>query len=427
MAIGKSNTRKVEPLEQILTSGDPATYGEVCWFLANRDTERHHAGSLIKLNVSEESGELGEKEYSLTEESINNIGRCLGMRNPEEALQLFKTPTEAEPIGECPNGHPEAAFQYFMFGIKPTEPCPNCGKIPSFGESVRSLNFGTRDPVKGTDGSVYHVCPQCGDDMIHLQGSNPIGWGWEITCSSCGWRIKQAEELDIQQYSKLMDEIELKVDAVLRLMEIPGIINKTRVESVCLQLRMILELIVFSSLVSNKDAWATSRDELHTAWNIKKIMKDLRGVHERFYPEPKGNTGEFLTKERLVTVYDQLNKIIHVENPLGAGVSLRHYVEQIPKWLDWIVCLLAEHKVFLYHHPNVCYWVRMFQGSEVRAQCTEIRTDADGKEICPWPDCVQEGNRRFCEYIGDAWQKCQLRPLEPDQTAGKKAAEAYDR
>ena len=76
------------------------------------------------------------------------------------------------------------------------------------------------------------------------------------------------------------------MDAGQRLMEMPGIINQTRVESVCLQLRMVLELIVFSSLVSNKDAWQKSQDELRKAWNIEKIMKDLRGIHGRYYPEP---------------------------------------------------------------------------------------------------------------------------------------------
>ena len=84
-----------------------------------------------------------------------------------------------------------------------------------------------------------------------------------------------------------MEEIKLKVEAIQRLMEMPGIRNQTRVESVCLQLRMVLELIVFSSLVSNKDSWRKSQDELRKVWNIKKIMADLRGIHSTYYPEPK--------------------------------------------------------------------------------------------------------------------------------------------
>ena len=290
-----------------------------------------------------------------------------------------------------------------------------------------SLDFQTNEPVKGIDGNVYQICPECGDDLLELRGTDPVGWGWDIVCTSCGWQIKQAEELDIHQYSDLMEEIKLKVNAIQGLMEMPGIINQTRVESVCLQLRMVLELIIFSSLVSNKDAWRKSQDELRKAWNVKKIMMDLKGIHSRYYPESKDKVGDFLTEDRLVTVYDQLNRIIHAENPLGTRVNLRQYMESVPKWLEWIIGLLTEHKVFLYHHPNVFYWVRMFGGPGGDVLCTPIRADSDGNEICPWPDCVQQGNRQHCEYITDSWHECQLQALEPDQIEGKRIAEAYDR
>lgn len=411
---------RVKPLEQLLKSENAEIYGQVCWYFANRHTEKCQAGNVIKLGVLEEVGV--KRKFRLTEESIENISRCLGMRNPKKASEIFIKSRQAEPWGECPGGHQEAALEYMMTGIMPTEPCPKCGEIPKFGETLMSLN----EPVKGIDGKEYQVCPKCGDDMLELQGSSPVGWGWEIVCINCGWKIKQAEELDIDQYTDLMEEIKLKMDAIQRLMEIPGVINLTRVESVCLQLRMILELIIFSSLVSNKDAWRKSQDELRRAWNIKEIMKDLKKIHCKYYPEPKGKERHYLTEDRLVTVYDQLNKIIHAENPLGAGTNLRHYMESVPKWLQWIMGLLKEHKVFLYHHPNVCYWVRIFGGPEGDVLCTPIRVDAKGIEICPWPDCVQQGNRRHCEYINDSWQKCKLQALELEQIKAKRTAEAYN-
>ena len=411
-------TPRIEPLEQLLKTGDPETYGKVCWSLANRDTERHRAGDVIELSMWD-AGDVARK-FRLTEESIENIGECLGMRTCGEASALFAAPVQVEPKGDCPDGHQEAAIEYMRYGIMPTRPCPKCGEIPTFDGIAMSLDFQTNEPVKGIDGNVYQICPECGDDLLELRGTEPVGWGWDILCTSCGWQIKQAEELDIHQYSDLMEEIKLKVDAIQRLMEMPGIINQTRVESVSLQLRMVLELIIFSSLVSNKDAWRKTQDELRKAWNIKKIMKDLKEIHGRYYPEPKGKVGDFLTEDRLVTVYDQLNRIIHAENPLGTGVNLRQYMESVPKWLEWIIGLLTEHKVFLYHHANVFYWVRMFGGPEGDVLCTPIRADSDGKEICPWPDCVQQGNRQHCEYITDSWHECQLRALEPDQIEGKR-------
>lgn len=419
--------KRGQSLEQLLQTEEPESYGWVCWYLANRDTERHREGDVIILDFPDATGVLGERKFRLTGQSIENIARCLGMRSPEEASRSFIPSTDEERREEYAGGHPDAAMNFMLSGIVPTKPCPQCGQLPRFDGVSMSLNFGSKEPVKGIDGSVYRTCPDCGDDMLELQGTDPHGWGWEITCANCGWRMKQAEELDIKQYSELMEQIKLKIDVIEGLMDMPGIINQTRVESVCLQLRIILELIMFSSLVSNKDAWRKPQDELRKAWNIKKIVKDLKATHARYYPQPSGDVRDFLTQDRLISVYDQLNGIIHAENPLGPGVNLRHCIDSIPKWLKWIVNLLTEHKVFLYHHPNVVYWVRMFAESEGEVLCTAIRTDTDGREICVWPDCVQAGNRKFCEYIGDSWQKCPLQPLEPEQTQGKRVAEAYDR
>ena len=417
--------RTVQTLEQLLKTEEPENYGLVCWYLANRGTERYRAGDVINLEAWEKSG--AKRKFRLTEQSIENIDRCLGIRTYEEASSLFTEVEQIETHGDCPHGHQDAALDYLMYGIKPTKPCPECGEIPKFGDVFTNLGFGSKEPVKGIDGNAYQICPECGDDMLELQGTDPVGWGWNIVCTGCGWQLKQAEELDIRQYSDLMEDIKLKVEAIQRLLEMPGIINQTRVESVCLQLRMVLELIIFGSLVSNKDAWRKSQDDLRKAWNIKKILKDLRAIHRKYYPEPQGKVGDFLTENRLVTVYDQLNKIIHAENPLGTGINLRHYMGSVPQWLKWILNLLTEHKVFLYHHPNVVYWIRMFGGPEGTVLCMPIRVDSEKKEICMWPDCVQQENRQFCEYIGDSWQKCQLQPLEPNQTAAKRMAEAYDR
>ena len=423
----KPSPYSYQPLEQLLQTTDPDFYGFVCWYLANRDTERHGPGDVISLDVPDATGALRKRKYRLTGQSLEHISRCLGIRTAEEASRIFHQPTDQEPRRECARGHPEAAFDYIMSGIVPTEPCPECGQIPQFEGSMISPIFASNEPVKGVDGHVYRSCPDCGDDILELHGTDLHGWGWDIACTNCGWRIKQAEELDIQQYSDLMEQIKLKVEAIEALMEMPGIINQTRVESVCLQLRMILELIMFSSLVSNKDAWRKSQDELRKAWNVKKIMRNLQDIHSRYYPEPRVDTRDFLTQERLVSVYNELNGIIHAENPLGPGVNLRRFIESIPKWLNWIVNLLTEHKVFLYHHPNIVYWVRMFGGPEGHVLCTPIKTGTDGKEICAWPDCVQEANRTHCEYIGKSWRKCDLQPVEPAQTEAKIAVEAYDR
>ena len=137
----RAKAPNVEPLEQLLKTEDPETYRLVCWYLANRDTERHRAGDVINLGVWEKAGV--ERKFRLTEESIENIDRCLGMRTCGEASELFMETRQVEPQGECPAGHQNAALEYLTYGIMPTKPCPECGEIPKFGDVCMSLGFGS--------------------------------------------------------------------------------------------------------------------------------------------------------------------------------------------------------------------------------------------------------------------------------------------
>ena len=65
---------------------------------------------MIKLDVCERTGRSSEKNYRLTEHSIENIARCLGIRTSEQASELFMESKQVEPSGECPTGHQEAAL-----------------------------------------------------------------------------------------------------------------------------------------------------------------------------------------------------------------------------------------------------------------------------------------------------------------------------
>ena len=135
----------------------------------------------------------------------------------------------------------------------------------------------------------------------------------------------------------------------------------------------------------------------------------------------------FLTEDRLVSAYDKLNKIIHAENPIGTQIDLREYMEAMPTWVEWTKNLLFEHKVFWRHHPNVFYWVRMFGGPDGDVECTPIRSDENGQEICPWPDCVQEGNQLYCEYTEGPWGACTLEPIGESQKESKIWAIDFDK
>ncbi|MYC07798.1 MAG: hypothetical protein F4X57_11625 [Chloroflexi bacterium] len=325
-----------------------------------------------------------------------------------------------------------------MYGIEPSEPCPNCGEIPIFSNPSMSLDLNPDGPVKGVDGSEYTECPQCGDSFLELQGSNPVEWGWKIVCLSCEWEIKQAESLDIAQYCDLMEEVKDRIESINQLMELPGITIQTRVESICLQLRMLLELIVFSSLVSNKDVWQRSQKELKSSQDISKKLRELKRLHPNFYPravdleaglrgaEPRDRQEGFLSEDKLTEVYGRLGNILHAENPLGRETDYRYFIDAVPEWLSQVTSLMEYHKVYLYHHPEEFYLIKMFGDVDVELLCIRFKTTAEGKTKCAWPDCVSSSARQYCEYIQRPWMECRLLEIEPQQTQGKRIAEGLN-
>ena len=434
----KRNSRSVADLEDLLYAGDPVLYGQVCWSIASHGTERPTAGDVITLEGLDEAGDHATRPFRLTRETVENVERCLGLRTCGEAVALFAERKQGEPRGECHQGHPDAALEYMMHGTEPTEPCPNCGEVPRFTDSAMSLDFYSDDPVKAVDGNEYRECPQCGEDALERRGKSPVGWGWNIACLSCDWEIKQAERLDIDQYCDLMEEVRFRVESINQLMEMPGITMRTRVESASLQLRMLLELIVFSSLVSNKDVWQRSRKELQSSHDMSKKLKELKRLHPRFYPrpvddqertsadEPAEREQGFLSEDKLIKVYGQLGNILHADNPMGKPTNYRYFIDTVPEWLSQVQNLLACHKVYLYHHPDEFYLIKMFGDVDGELMCIPFNTTANGSTKCAWPDCVSEAERLYCEYLQRPWRECHLPEIEPAQTEGKKAADEFD-
>lgn len=439
----KQRVSQHHPLEDLLRAREAGLYGQVCWSIANRGTEPPRVGEVIALEGEDANGGQVSRPFRLTRKSLANIERCLGLRTCGEAMDLFTERTEEQtsvaPSGECLHGHQEAAFAYMMYGIEPIEPCPDCGEIPTFGSMAMTPEFYSDGPVKGVDGQEYATCPQCGEDALELRGEGVAKWGWTIGCLSCEWETKLAESLDIAQYCDLMEEVKARVEAINQLMAMPGITIRTRVESICLQLRMLPELIVFSSLVSNKDVWQRSQKELQSSQDISKKVRELKRLHPNFYPspvdldgstpggEPVHRTEGFLNEDKLIEVYGRLGNILHAENPLGKETDYRFFIDSVSGWLSEVTNLLECHKVYLYHRPEEFYLIKMFGDVDGELMPIRFKTSAAGEAKCAWPDCVSSSARQYCEYIQGPWRECRLPELEPEQTQGKGMADEIDK
>ena len=434
----KPSATQAQPLEELLRNGEAVLYAQVCWSIANRGTGRPRPWDVITLEGGDEEEFRAGARFRLTRESVENVERCLGMRTCGEAVALFEAKKAVEPTGECPRGHQEAAFAFMMYGIRPTEPCQQCGEMPEFGNTVMSPGFYSDRPVKGVDGQEHTTCPECGEDALELRGNSIAEWGWNVVCLDCGWEMKQAESLDIAQYCDRMEEVKSRVESINQLMDVAGITLRTLVESICLQLRMLLELIVFSSLVSNKDVWQRSQKELQSSQDTSKKLRELKRLHPNFYPtpvklrestagtEPDDRTDGFLSEDKLIEVYGRLGNILHAENPMGRETDYRIFIDAVPGWVSEVMNLLECHKVYLYHHPEEFYLIKMVGDVDGELITIRFKTTAEGATKCAWPDCISSSARQYCEYIQEPWRECRLTEMESEQTQGKRVAEKLD-
>ena len=427
----------VRDLEELLEAGNIDEYARVCWTLANRMEGLPKARDVITdFGPCEEHGSHMYR-FRLTLQSMMTISQCAGMETCGEAIKLVasKLPPEALPC--YPHGHGEQFRDYVTYGIEPHE-CLYCGETPEFTHPSRSIDWPGEVPVKGIDGQEYKTCPNCGSDMLELQGKELDEWGWKFVCMDCDWEIKQAELLDVKEYCELMERTKADLTGAIQIMESVSIGIETRIKSVAVQTRKILEDIAYAALVSNKDASRKPLEELKDLRYPKDIFRDIEKVHPNFFPTPveirdpsKGKpfvskTKGVLNREKLLQVYRELNPLAHSRNPLDEPTDLKYYEKKLPVWLEEIVNTLATHQVMLLHHPDHFYIVKMKGDRDGSVQCTPFTKDATGIFTCAWPDCVSSASRQYCEFWGRPWPECTLPEKELAQTQGKKFGAMVD-
>ncbi len=142
----------------------------------------------------------------------------------------------------------------------------------------------------------------------------------------------------------------------------------TTVESTCLQIRKILELIAFSSLIANIEAYSKQYAKFAEHWNAKLMLKDMSRVNPDFYPKPiiqtpskkSGITSEwsdrkddFLTQEEFIKAYEKCGAIMHADNPYGSKIDHDYYLASAREWRHKIVNLLNAHIIKLIGDKNL--------------------------------------------------------------------------
>jgi len=142
----------------------------------------------------------------------------------------------------------------------------------------------------------------------------------------------------------------------------------TTIESACLQIRKILELIAFSSLIANHEKFSKQHEKFSKYWNASKMLIDMERVNLNFYPEPiiqrkskqpgieivwDKRPGDYLTKEKFIKIYNKCGAILHSDNPFGSKVDFDYYQKILPVWRSEIVNLLNAHTIRLVDDTNI--------------------------------------------------------------------------
>lgn len=190
----------------------------------------------------------------------------------------------------------------------------------------------------------------------------------------------------LDKYAACMEEIKNRTEVIHSFVEGQSItpFKQTTAESICLQIRKVLELIAMSSLVANKDQYSKIREKFHKDWHAKRILNDIEGVNPEFYPVPcrqvldknTGNPAEnialksgFLTRKEFENIYDRCGGLLHANNPFSKEKDIDNFIKIVPEWMEKIRKLLNLHEVQL-AQDGFKLFVLMKAASDGRAHVT---------------------------------------------------------
>lgn len=176
---------------------------------------------------------------------------------------------------------------------------------------------------------------------------------------------------EIKRRMKVVDDI-ISADSRLRF-------RATSIETACLQVRKILELIAFGSLIANVRIYSAQHRKFAEHWNPKIMLKDIARVNPNFYPTPIiqkpsaipgvamdwiDRNPDYLTKDDFLFAYDKCGGILHAANPYGATTDFDAYQVNLIQWRKKIVNLLNSHTMSLVADDHL-YLFQMSAGDQM--------------------------------------------------------------
>lgn len=148
-------------------------------------------------------------------------------------------------------------------------------------------------------------------------------------------------------------------------------------EAATLQLRKALEAIALASIAPNQKEYerfrsaAEKQPDFRKDYHAGKILKCLDQINKDFFPLAltpavmglngvlhfDQKCGDVLTKKRFESIYDQLGKHLHANNPWGNKKHHEQLVTDLPSFINEAFELLELHATFIRTTDLAYVWI----------------------------------------------------------------------
>ena len=192
-----------------------------------------------------------------------------------------------------------------------------------------------------------------------------------------------------EKYRQCMEEVKRRTEVINAFLtgRCNALYVQSTAETVCLQIRKILELIALASLAANHREFSRRRRDFHKMWHGGRILHDLKQINPDFYPQPSEQvlddagkvirvdeikTG-FLSEADYKTLYNKCGATLHATNPFSrSDQDIQAFLKQVPEWMEKIRALLQHHHIQL-SDPDLQFWVIMRAKSDGRVHVSEFK------------------------------------------------------
>jgi len=179
--------------------------------------------------------------------------------------------------------------------------------------------------------------------------------------------VDRYADCEVDKYADCMEAIQMHIKAINDVLDrTPPMFMIRDVEFVALQLRKILELIVFANLSAHIEQYQAIRSSYANDWNINRIRKHIKTINPDYYPKairpPSGCKNDigvlkisieslsegFLTESEYASEYQHLSTLIHAQNPFNTtAIQVVDELNRLDNIRKKIITLLNYHQVRL--------------------------------------------------------------------------------